>query len=332
MNSTDRTSENSLVVGVDVGGTLTRGAVVDRSGNVMLRVEYPTDVTAGTKGIIAVVEELIARSDDGIEAIGVGAAGFINAATGSVTFSPNLQYDDPQIAEAVRNRAGDIPVIVDNDANAAALGESTFGSAQGSDYVAFITLGTGIGSGFIDRGRLVRGFTGAGAEIGHMVVDPHGPQCPCGLKGCFEQLASGTAIGRMGREAVADDPESSILAFAGSIEAITGKHVAQAAREYDETARAVLRKAGRALGIGLSNVVNIFDPEVIVLGGSVVGAGEPFLGPARDQLHQMTSAQRRRPMRIDVTSLKNDAGLLGAAALAFQALEEGRTTPPTGIS
>ena len=312
-----------------MGGTLTRGALVDRSGEVTLRIEYPTDPSAGTKGIIAVVEELVAQSGEAVGAIGIGAAGFINSATGSVTFSPNLRYDDPQIAEAVRNRVGGIPVIVDNDANAAALGESTFGSAHGSDFVAFLTIGTGIGSGFIDRGRLVRGFTGAGAEIGHMVVDPAGPPCPCGLKGCFEQLASGTAIGRMAREAVADDPESSILAFAGSVEAITSKHVAQAAREYDETARSVLRKAGRALGIGLSNVVNIFDPEVIVLGGSVVQAGEPFLGPARDQLHQMTSAQRRRPMRIDVTSLKNDAGLLGAAALAFQALDEGRATPPS---
>lgn len=332
MSSRERGSSQDRVIGADVGGTLTRGAVVDRSGNIVLRVEYPTDTSAGTKGIIAVVEELISRSSDPISAIGVGAAGFINAATGSVTFSPNLQYDDPHVADAVRNRAGGIPVIVDNDANAAAVGEKTFGSAMDSDFVAFLTIGTGIGSGFIDRGRLVRGFTGAGAEIGHMIIDPDGPPCPCGLKGCFEQLASGTAIGRMGREAVAEDPDSSILQFAGSIDAITGKHVAQAAREYDETARNVLRKAGRSLGIGLSNVVNIFDPEVIVLGGSAVRAGEPFLGPARDQLHAMTTAQRRRPMRIDITSLEDDAGLLGAAALAFEALDEGRTTPPTDIS
>ena len=304
---------------------------MDREGRILERVEHPTDTSAGTKGIIAVVEELLAKTER-IDAIGVGAAGFVNAATGSITFSPNLQYDDPQVAEAVRGRAGGIPVIVDNDANAAALGERTFGSARGSDYVAFLTLGTGIGSGFIERGRLVRGYTGAGAEIGHMVVDPAGPPCPCGLRGCFEQLASGSAIGRMGREAVAEDPDSSILAFAGTADAVTGRHVAQAAREYDETARAVLRKAGRALGVGLSNVVNIFDPEVIVLGGGVVQAGEPFLGPARDRLHEMTAAQRRRPMRIDVTSLREDAGLLGAAALAFGALDEGRTSPPTGIS
>ncbi|MDQ4145364.1 MAG: ROK family protein [Actinomycetota bacterium] len=323
---------DQFVIGVDIGGTLTRGAIVGRDGEVVLRLENPTDVTAGTKGIVAVVEELLGRAGDHqIAGVGVGAAGFIDASTGSVTFSPNLAYDDPNVADAVQARSG-LPTIVDNDANVAALGERTFGSARGSDYVAYLTIGTGIGSGFIERGRLVRGFSGAGAELGHMIIDPDGPHCPCGLRGCFEQMASGTAIGRMGREAVANGPESSIVAFAGSVEAITGKHVAMAAREYDETAREVLRQAGRSLGIGLSNVVNLFDPEVIVLGGSVVRAGEPFLGPARDQLHKMNNAQRRRPMRIDVTSLEGDAGLMGAAALAFSALDEGRTTPHTGVS
>jgi glucokinase len=321
------------VLGVDVGGTLTRAALVNRAGAVSARVERPTDRTAGTKGIVGVVEELLAiAADTPPAAVGIGAAGFIDAATGSVTFSPNLIYDDPQVADAVRLRTGGLPVIVDNDANVAALGERAFGSAQGLDFVAYLTIGTGIGSGFVDRGRLVRGFSGAGAELGHMVIDSDGPECPCGLRGCLEQMASGTAIGRMAREAVGTDPDSSILAFAGAVESITAKDVARAARELDETARAVLRRAGRSLGIGLSNVVNLFDPEVIVLGGSVVQAGEPFLGPARDQLFEMTSAQKRRPMRVDVTSLKGDAGLLGAAALAFQALDEGRTTPPSGRS
>ena len=320
-----------FVIGVDIGGTLTRGAVVSRDGSVAMRIERPTDPTAGTKSIVLVVDELLAQAEREISGVGVGAAGFIDASTGSVTFSPNLTYDDPAVADAVQARAS-LPTIVDNDANAAALGERTFGSAQGSDYVAYLTIGTGIGSGFIDKGRLVRGFTGAGAELGHMIIDPAGPECPCGLRGCFEQLASGNAIGRMGRTAVAEDPDSSILAFAGSVEAITGKHVAKAAREYDETAREVLRRAGRFLGIGLSNVVNLFDPQVIVLGGSAVLAGEPFLGPARDQLHKMTAAQRRRPMRVDVTTLGGDAGLLGAAALAFHMLDEGRSRPRTGVS
>lgn len=314
-------------IGIDIGGTATKGGIVNADGSILVRFEIPTDPSAGTKSIITVVEELLTKSrPEGVEvtAVGVGAAGFVDAATGSITFSPNLTYDDPSIAAAVGSRVG-VPVVVDNDANVAAWGERTFGSGRGLNDLAMLTLGTGVGSGFVVGGRLLRGSTGAGAEAGHMVIDPDGPRCPCGLRGCLEQFASGTAIARMGREAVEKDPDSSILSFAGTKMAIAGRHVAQAAREYDETAREVLRRAGRALGIGLSNIVNIFDPEVIVLGGSVIGAGEPFLGPARDQLNSMLTAQRRRPVRLDVTSLGNDAGVVGAAALAMdpQAAWEG---------
>lgn len=316
--STDRAA-----IGVDVGGTLTRAALVAPTGDIILRLERPTDPAAGTKSIISAVEDLLARSTEHrVVAIGIGAAGFVNFSAGAITFSPNLVYDDPNIAEAVRIRTG-LPTVLENDANAAAWGERTFGSARGSDHVAYITLGTGIGSGFIEAGRLVRGLTGAGAELGHMIIDPSGPLCGCGLRGCLEQLASGTAIARMAVEAIQKDPGSSILAFAETSGAITAEHVARAARQYDETARELLRRAGRALGIGLSNVVNLFDPEVIILGGSVVRAGEPYLGPARDQLVEMTSAQRRRPNRLDVTSPGGDAGLLGAAALALETTEGG---------
>ena len=309
----------SAVIGVDVGGTGTKAGIVDPSGRVLARSERVTDSSAGTKGIIAVIDDLLQKSTregPSIGAIGIGAAGFIDAATGSVTFSPNLTYDDPEIAAAVGTRTG-LPVVVDNDANAAAWGERKYGSAKGSDHVALLTLGTGIGSGFIVEGRLVRGLTGAAAEFGHTVIDPAGPRCPCGLRGCLEQLASGTAIARMGREAVTEDPESSILSFAGSPGEITAEHVAKAARELDDAARRVLRDAGTALGVGLSNVVNIFDPDVIVLSGSVVGAGEPYLGPARDTLARMTQAQRRRAIRLDLTTLGHDAGVIGAASLAY---------------
>ena len=303
------------VIGIDVGGTGTKGAIVDVTGRILDRVDRHTDVTSGTKGIIAVVDELLQRADGPIGAVGIGAAGFIDSQRGAVLFSPNLTYDDPNIADAVRARTG-LPVIVDNDANAAAWGEYVFGSARGAAHVAFITLGTGIGSGFVIEGRLVRGYSGAAAELGHMVIDPDGPPCPCGLRGCLEQLASGTAIARMARASLEQYGESSILDFAGSVDAVTAEHVAMAARQYDELARDVMRQAGRYLGIGLSNVVNLFDPEVIVLGGSVARAGEPYLGPARDRLVEMTAAQRRRPMRLDVTSMV-DGGIVGAAALAL---------------
>ncbi|HZA19680.1 MAG TPA: ROK family glucokinase [Actinomycetota bacterium] len=309
----------TAVIAIDVGGTGTKGAIVNRDGEILLRVERPTDPSAGTKSILTAVEELLQRSDAvdaEVGSVGIGAAGFIDARSGSVTFAPNLVYDDPHVAAAVHAQVG-LPVVVDNDANAAAWGERAFGTAVGSDNVVMLTLGTGIGSGIIVDGRLVRGHTGAGAELGHTVVNPDGPLCNCGLRGCLEQFASGQAIARMGMQAAQEDPDSSIIAFSGSLDGITAEHVAKAARQLDEPARAVMREAGRYLGIGMSNVANLFDPEIIVLTGGVLRAGEPYLGPARDTLAAMTDAQRRRPMRLDKSSLDRDTGILGAAALAF---------------
>lgn len=306
-------------IGIDVGGTKTKGAVVERDGELLARVARPTDTTAGTKGIIAVAEDLLRRAaelDVEVGAVGVGAAGFIDAAEGAVNFSPNLTYDDPHLKAALEARL-ELPVVVENDANAAVWAERAYGSASGLDDVALLTLGTGIGSGFIIDGRLLRGATGAGAEFGHTVVDPSGPECLCGLRGCIEQFASGTAIARMAKEWVVTESAGSIVAFAGTVDAITAEHVAKAARQYDEAARTILRQAGKMLGIGLSNVANLFDPEVIVLAGSVTAAGEAFLGPARDELARMTIAQRRRPMRLDVSVLEGNGGILGSAALAF---------------
>lgn len=306
-------------IGVDVGGTSTKAALVTDTGDVLLRVERTTDRSAGTKGIIEVIDELIGLSPEvevSPSAVGVGAAGFIDATTGSVIFAPNLSYDDPHVADAVRARIG-LPVVVDNDANAAAWGERTFGAARGLDHVVLLTLGTGIGSGFVTGGKLLRGSTGAGAEFGHTIVDPEGPECPCGLRGCIEQFASGGAIGRAARRAAEGNPRTTMIAMAGSVEAITAEHAAKAAREYDELALSIMHEAGRWLGVGLSNIANLFDPQSIVLGGGVVKAGEAFLGVARDKLVAMTGAQRRRPMRLDVTTLGRDAGIVGAAALSF---------------
>ena len=307
-----------VAIGVDVGGTGTKAALVDFDGRVRGRAVRPTDIAAGTKGIIAVVEDLLGRAAElkvEIGAIGVGAAGFIDAARGSVTFSPNLTYDDPDIEGALKTRTG-LPVIVDNDANAAAWGEYAFGSARGCTHLALLTLGTGVGSGFVIDGRLLRGWTGAGAELGHMVIDPDGPECPCGLRGCLEQFVGGLAIARDARALRADFPDSVLAGIPES--AVTAESIGRAAADYDELAMSVLQRAGRALGIGLSNVVNLFDPEVIVLAGGVMGAGEPFLGATRDELFRMTNAQRRRPVRIDATSLGKDAGVIGAAALAIE--------------
>jgi glucokinase len=318
-------SVRSAAIGVDVGGTTVKGGIVDMSGEVLDRVELPTEAHAATKTAIDVTESAIERAQElGYVpvAVGIGAAGFVDVQSGSVTFSPNLVYDDPNVADAVAARVK-LPVMVDNDANAAAWGERAVGAAKGANNMAMLILGTGLGSGFVSNGRLVRGFSGAAAEFGHVVIDPTGPRCGCGLRGCSEQFVSGQAIARMGREAAKEDPSSSMIAFAGSADAITGYDVARAAREMDESARGVLRKAGKLLGLVLANVVNIFDPEVIVLGGRVIEAGEPFLGPARDELAQRLTDQRRRPARLQLGALGRNAGIVGAAALAIDELSRG---------
>ncbi|MEA2433060.1 MAG: glucokinase [Actinomycetota bacterium] len=313
-----------IAIGIDVGGTNTKGALVSSDGSVVERFEQPTDPSSGTKGIIRVAEHLVARGNElgsPAEAIGIGAAGLIDRSNGSVIQSPNLAYDDPKIADAVRSHL-DLPVLVDNDANAAAWGERLFGAARGLDHLALITIGTGIGSGFVVDGRLLRGAHGAAAEFGHTVIDPSGPECPCGLRGCLEQFASGTAIARMARNEIAKGEASMLVKMAGAAQNITARHVALAAGLQDELAANVLRKAGRSLGLGMSNVVNVFEPQAIVLGGGIIKAGEPYLGPARDELARALAAQRRRPVRLDVTALGQDAGILGAAALAFDELLE----------
>lgn len=295
------------------------------SGKVLDRVEHPTEAQAATKTTIEVTEAAIARAQEmGYVpvAVGIGAAGFVDVASGAVTFSPNITYDDPELADAVAARVN-LPVMVDNDVNAAAWGERAVGAARGANNMAMLMIGTGLGSGFVSNGRLVRGYTGAGAEFGHTVLDPDGPRCNCGLRGCAEQYVSGQAIARMGREAAAQNPETSMVAFAGSADAITAYDVARAAREMDGPARDVLRKSGRMLGVVMSNVVNIFDPEVIVLGGRVVEAGEPFLGPARDELQRMLSDQKRRPVRLQLSALGMNAGIVGAAALAIDEMSRG---------
>lgn len=308
-----------VAIGVDIGGTAVKAALVSESGVISHRTEKPTDPLAGTASIVSIVGEVTAFAGAAnleVVGVGVGAAGFVDFEAGSMTFAPNLVYEDPAIAAAVE-KVAHVPVALDNDANAAAWGERAFGAVPGANDLVLLTLGTGIGSGIVQNGRLVRGATGSGSEFGHTIIEVSGPPCRCGLRGCIEQLASGQAIERMARAAVADDPDSSILDFAGSVEGITGLDVTKAAREMDETARKVLRRAGTYLGIGMSNLANLFDPEVIVLSGSVVGAGEPYLGPARDTLAEMSASQKRRPMRVVLSMLDFDAGIVGAAQLAF---------------
>jgi glucokinase len=314
--------------GVDIGGSKVFAALVDGDGCIRERVARPTDPEAGTASVLAALEDLFALVASGVVggegpvAVGVAAAAFVEHPSGRVAFSPNLRYEDADVAGAVRSRFA-LDVVVENDANAAAWAEQQYGAARGSDDTIMLTVGTGIGGGVVLGGRLFRGHNGFAAEFGHMTLVDGGPRCACGERGCLEALASGTAIGRTAREGVGAVPGSILLELAGGVpERITGALVSEAAHAGDEFAAAVLERAGRWLGVGLASLVNAFDPALIVIGGGGSAAGRFLLEPARVELDRRI-APLRPPPPIVAATLGNEAGAIGAAALARPGVRSG---------
>jgi glucokinase len=308
----------SLACGIDVGGTKIAGGVVDETGTILeeLRVESPaTDVPAIEAAIEKLVTEL--RTRHPIEAVGVGAAGYIDKARAVVLFAPNLAWRDLDL-KADLERALDLPVVVENDANAAAWGEFQYGAGHDVDDLLLVTVGTGVGGGVVLDGSLYRGAFGVGAEIGHMRVVPDGILCGCGNRGCFEMYASGSALVRDARTAA----RSSLLAAdlleraGGDADAITGPLITDAARDGDTFAVEQLSALGRWLGEGIASLTAVLDPAVVVIGGGVSAADELLLGPARAAFAAQLTGRGHRPMlEIRKARLGNRAGLIGAADL-----------------
>jgi glucokinase len=309
-----------ITAGVDIGGTKTLAATVDGTGRIMHRTTTPTDPKAGTSSILAALTGLISAGKATPElpsAIGVGVAAWVTYPEGVVAFAPNLDYEDENVRDAVKRRFG-LPVVVENDATAAAWGEKLYGAAKDSDDFLMITIGTGIGGGAVLGGKLYRGHQGFASEFGHMTIDSNGPACACGQRGCLEALASGSAVGRMAREAL--EPSSSSLLkdlASGDLHSIDGAMVTRAAASGDGLAREILEEAGRFLGIGLFSLTQAFDPELIVVGG---GGGDRFLVDAAEKAMTYKLGQKRRAPRVELAKLGNDAGVIGCAALARESL------------
>jgi glucokinase len=305
-------------IGIDVGGTKIAAGVVDGHGNVVARVRIPTEATdlaAIIGGITKVGREMRAAAP-AAQAVGVGAAALISH--GVILGAPNLAWRDLDLRQVVEDRLG-LPAVVDNDANVATLAEATYGAARGAGHVVMLTIGTGIGGGLVLDGRLYRGANGVGAELGHMVIDPGGPRCPCGNNGCLEVMASGTAIGRIARERSDGPGAAKVLELAGNDPSlIVGETVVRAALAGDAFAISVLDEVGEWLGMGMANYVNIFDPEVFVLGGgAALGARELLLAPAVAAMEPLiVERERRPPVRVAFVELGDDAGVIGAAVLA----------------
>jgi glucokinase len=317
---------SGLAIGVDAGGTKVAGVLVDcgRDGEVVDRrvVETPAaDAEEATGTIVAVARELMA-SREGVRALGVGAAGMVDR-YGVIRYAPNVAWREFPLADRVRRAVG-IPTLVDNDANVAAWGEFRFGAGRGSRDMLLVTVGTGIGGGIVSDGKLFRGAYGFAGEIGHIIVEPGGPLCGCGNLGCWEQVASGRAIGRLGRRAAMDHPQTLMVELAGGDpDKVDGLVVTAAARRGDPVATHVLAEVGRRLGEGIGGLVNVLDSDIVVVGGGAVEAGDLILAPARRSFVESVEAARHRPdVPIVAAAMGNEAGAVGAADLAFMELTE----------
>jgi glucokinase len=270
--------------------------------------------------IVESVEEVRAAAPD-VSAVGFGIPALVEWETGVSRWSTHLPLADVRFRDVMSERLG-LPVVVDNDANAALLAEARFGAARGVSHAVLVALGTGIGSGLLLDGRIYRGARGLGPEIGHMVVDLHGPDCQgnCPGRGCLEVMASGSTIGREGRAAAAAQPESALGRRVAADQEITGGIVTELAHAGDAASVAVLAQIGRRLGYGLVGVVNIFNPELIVIGGGAIAAGELLLGPARAVVEERALPPMRDMLSIVPAEFGGESGMLGAALLALDAL------------
>lgn len=298
-------------IGVDVGGTKLLAVAVDDAGATVDELRVPTPV-----GGDAIVDAIVGLGIDA-PVLGLGVAGLVDR-DGVLRIGPNLPgFTAYPFRDRLADRLG-IPVTVDNDATTATWGEARVGAAAGAGDALLVALGTGIGAGFVSGGTLQRGANGFAGEAGHMVVDPRGPACPCGRRGCWERFASGSGLGRLARDAAEAGRAEAVVALAdGDAQAVRGEHVTAAARAGDAGAIAVLEDFAWWVAVGVANLVNVLDPEVVVIGGGLAEMGDLLLAPVRGHYEQLVLAPTFRPaVPIVAATLGERAGAIGAALLA----------------
>lgn len=309
-----------LTIGVDIGGTKIMAGVVAEDGTVLDRVKIPTP-KAPEQTAEAIAEAVRAvRGGHDVQAVGLGAAGFVSADRATVLFAPNVAWRHEPLKARIEALVDGLPVVVENDANAAAWGEAKFGAGAGRPNVVLYTVGTGIGGGIVLGGELYRGHFGIGGEFGHYRVVPDGLLCGCGNHGCMEQYASGSALTRFARERAAEDPQSAQILLSlgdGTPEGVVGAHITEAARKGDPASLAGFAEIAGWLGQSMADLGSILDPEVFVIAGGVSEAGELLAGPTRERYQAALAGAGNRPFAEVVTAtLGPEAGLIGAADLA----------------
>ena len=311
----------SLTVGVDVGGTKVLGGVVDAAGKVLATSRRDTPREGGselTKTIADVALELM--QEHSITAVGVSAAGFVSSDRKTMLATPNIaDWNGVQLDIELTKLIG-LPVVIENDANAAAWGEAKFGAGRNQAHMMMLTIGTGVGGGIVVNNELYRGAFGIAAEFGHLRVVPDGHLCGCGARGCFEQYASGNALLRHAREAINASPEiaRNLLSRGdGTVAGLTGQAITDAARDGDPVALAAFNTTGQWLGAGIASLSVVLDPACVVIGGGVIDAGEILLKPTREALERTMPFAGKHPYpELIAAQLGNEAGLVGVADLA----------------
>jgi len=309
-------------IGVDLGGTKIAAGVVNEDGKIIHKDGIPTYRERPDNEIIKDMAMLVLKvirdaniDIKDVKSIGIGAPGTSNNKKGTIIYANNLNFNNSPVRSEMQKYI-DLPVILENDANCAALAESIAGAARDVDDMVAITLGTGVGGGIVINRKLYSGFNCAGAELGHTVIVIDGEQCTCGRKGCWEAYASATALIEQTKRAAADNPGSIInKLIGGDFSKIDAKTAFDAAKQGDETGKKVVEQYRKYIAEGLINVINIFTPQVIVIGGGVCKEGEYLLGPLRDMVKSDVYSKEEPQTQIRVAEMGNDAGIVGAAML-----------------
>ena len=307
------------VIGVDLGGTKISTAISTIEGNILANVVLPTKAEEGEVAvlgrIIQSIDEVIVGSStsiDEVEAIGIGSPGPLDAKKGIIITTPNLPFKDYNLVQPLKEKYN-IPVYLDNDANAAAIGEYMFGAGKGKNSIVYFTVSTGVGGGAVLDGKVYRGHTSNALEIGHTTVDPNGPRCNCGNLGCLEAMSSGTAIAKKGKEAVSTNVETSLKKH----DTVTSYEVFKEAEAGDEVAKDIIDNALTYLGIGVANAIATFDPEMIIIGGGVSKAGDIVFDTVKKVVNKRCFKSMAESCEIVPAGLGSDAGVVGAVALAI---------------
>ena len=316
---------SSHVIGIDIGGTKLATIVADQDGNILQKVRKPTESEKGPQHavqlILSMVDEVLdlARLPrEVILGIGVSCGGPLDTKTGIIYSPPNLPGWDALPLKAMIESEFHIPTVIENDANASALAEARFGGGRGYDYVLYMTMSTGIGGGIVANGEIYHGANDSAGEVGHQILLPDGPLCGCGQHGCLEALCSGPAIARRAQAALADQPHTRILALAdGQVNSVRSEHVLQAARDGDALAIALVEETAYYMGWGIANLVNILNPQIVLLGTIAVAAGDLLLDPIRRTVRDMAMQRPLESVKIMPAELGDSIGDLAAISLVL---------------